>query len=303
MASAEEKTTRTASALIAQPSDSGTSAAALHHVLRIAHGQWRIGGDAIGQRERLGQQRLGRHDPVDEAEGVGPLGVDGVTGHGQFERHRHGQPLGHADQSARPGDEPTLGLGDAEGGVVGGHHQVAREHDLEAAGQRRAVDGRDDRLGEVALGQAAEAAAGPHDVAALTAAEGLEVHAGAERLVAAAGDDDHPAVGVLGQLVHDGGHRLAHGAVDGVARLGPVDGQDLHVARAVRAALRLPWCSLPDAPAAGRAPVRRRGYRRGVRGRESEACRHSRRRRRPPRGPRPRGPWRRRAAPVWCRRR
>ena len=187
----------------------------------------------------------GGHDLVDEAEGVGPLGVDGVAGHGQLERDGHRQPLGHPDQAAGAGDQPPLGLGDAEGGVLGGDHQVAREHDLEAAGQRRAVDGGDDRLGEVALGQPAEAAARPHDVPALAAAEGLEVHAGAEGLVAAAGDDDDPAVGVLGQLVHGGGHRLAHGAVDGVARLGPVDGEDLHVARGVPAALRLPWCSLP----------------------------------------------------------
>ena len=42
----------------------------------------------------------------------------------------------------------------------------------------------------------------PDDVAALAAAEGLEVHAGAERLVAAPGDHDDPAVRVVGQLVH-----------------------------------------------------------------------------------------------------
>ena len=74
------------------------------------------------------------------------------------------------------------------------------------------------------------------------------------------GDDHDPAVGVLGQLVHDAGHGLAHGAVDGVARLGPVDGEDLDVAAAFPQHFVCHGAPFAGAPPPGRCR-RRRGYR------------------------------------------
>ena len=134
--------------------------------------------------------------------------------------------------------------------LLDGDHQVAREHDLAPAGQGRTVDGGDDRLGEVALGDAAEAALGPHDVAGLAGGERLQVHAGAERLVPGAGDDDHPAVVVGLELVEGGRESPRDGPVDGVAGLGPVDGEDLDVTPAFAEQFGhggLPWWSQPVA--------------------------------------------------------
>ena len=172
------------------------------------------------------------------------MGVDGVAGHGQFERHGHRESFGQPQEAAGAGDQTPLRLGDAEHGVLRRHHQVAGEHDLEPTGQGGAVDGGDDRLGEAPLREPAESTAGPHDVAALAAGEGLEVHAGAEGLVAAPGDDHHPAFVVVGQLVHGRRHGPAHRAVDGVARLGTVDGEDLDVPPALPQHFVSHGCSL-----------------------------------------------------------
>jgi hypothetical protein len=146
-----------------------------------------------------------------------------IEGDGQREALRH------ADQPAGAGDQTPLGLGDAERGVVGRHHQVAREHDLEPSREGRPVDGRDERLGEVTLGDSGETPVGADDGPALARREGLQVHAGGERLVPRTGEDDDPRLGVVGQFVKDRGHCLGHGTVDGVACLGPVDGEDRDV--------------------------------------------------------------------------
>ena len=55
-----------------------------------------------------------------------PRRVDRLAGEGELQGDGDGESLGEADEATGPGDEPPLGLGDAEGGVVGGHHEVAR---------------------------------------------------------------------------------------------------------------------------------------------------------------------------------
>ncbi len=143
-----------------------------------------------------------------------------------------GSRLGMRSRPPAPAIRPRLASGMPNMACSAATTRSHEEHDLETAGQGGAVHRGNERLGEVALGQPAEAAAGPHDVAALAAAEGLEVHAGAESLVAAPRHDDHPTVGILGQLVHETRHGQAHRPVDGVARLGTVDGEDLDMPHA-----------------------------------------------------------------------
>ena len=96
----------------------------------------------------------GLDEPVDEPEVVGPGGVDRVAREGELHGDVERDLAAEAEQAAGAGDERPLHLGDAEGGRGGRHHQVAGQHDLGAAGQRRAVDRRDDRLGALPLDDA-----------------------------------------------------------------------------------------------------------------------------------------------------
>ena len=117
---------------------------------------------AAGELER-GVDRAARlGQAVDDAERVGALGVDRVAG----ERELHGQAVGHparqAQQRAGGGDERALDLGDAEPGAPRGDDEVAGQRDLEAAGDREALDRRDERLARRALDDAGEPAAPRH---------------------------------------------------------------------------------------------------------------------------------------------
>src|SRR4051794_35463661 len=115
-------------------------------------------------------------------------------------------------------------LGQREADMLGRQDQVAGERQLEAAADRHAVQRRDHRLVEVGeLLQPAEPADAVVAVGALRAlGGGLEVPAGAEELLAAAGDDRDPK----GRVVAEGGEGAAElaagGDVDGVG-LGPVE--------------------------------------------------------------------------------
>ena len=108
--------------------------------------------------------------------------------------------------------------------MLGRQDQVAGERQLEAAADRHAVQRRDHRLVEVGqLLQPAEAADAVVAVGALAAlGRGLEVPAGAEELLAAAGDDGDPQRRVVAEGGEGAAERAAGGAVDGVG-LGPVE--------------------------------------------------------------------------------
>ena len=131
------------------------------------------------------------HDVIHEAERKGSRGVDRLGGEGHLVGDREGNALGEANEPARTRDQAARRFGDTELGVVGRDHHVAADHDLEAPRERRAVRRTDEGLGELALGDAAKAVGGDRK---LTRREGLEVHAGAKRLVARGGEDDHPDV-------------------------------------------------------------------------------------------------------------
>ena len=95
---------------------------------------------------------------------------------------------------------PTRGSGSAKVAFSDGDDEVAGQRDLETAAHRDAVDGGDDRLVAVeARGEAGEAALVP----AALSARGLplQIVAGAECLVAGAGDDRHPLLGIGGEIV------------------------------------------------------------------------------------------------------
>src|SRR5262249_7989127 len=91
-------------------------------------------------------------------------------------------------------------FGQGEGRILGGYDEVASERDLETATHRNAIDRSDDRLVAVeARGQSGEAALVP--AAFATCRLPLEIVAGAKSLVAGAGDDRDPLLGVGAEIV------------------------------------------------------------------------------------------------------
>ncbi len=120
------------------------------------------------------------------------------------EDHAHGALQAdlarQAVQAAGQGGEADARLRQGEGRVLRGDDQVAGQRDLEAAAHGHAVDGGDDRLVAVeARGEAGKAALVPAALAARRLP--FQVVAGAERLVAGAGDDRDPLLGVGGEIV------------------------------------------------------------------------------------------------------
>ena len=95
---------------------------------------------------------------------------------------------------------PTRGSGSAKVAFSDGDDEVAGQRDLETAAHRDAVDGGDDRLVAVeARGEAGKAALVPAALAARRLP--FQIVAGAERLVAGAGDDRDPLLGIGGEIV------------------------------------------------------------------------------------------------------
>lgn len=121
------------------------------------------------------------------------------------------------------GDQPALGLRQPELGVPRRDDHVAGQGHLAAAGERVALDGGDQRLGRRALGDAGEPAA--LDGGVVAGQEALEVHPGAER-PARAGEDADGQVLAGVELVDGRRDPLRHLAVDRVAGLGAIDGDD-----------------------------------------------------------------------------
>ncbi len=165
----------------------GPVAAADGDLLGGDQGQGPVGRDPFGQFDGFVAGLAVVDHVVDQADLGGAGRVDRVAG----EQHLQGQgardPLGQQHRPARPGQQPALDLGHAEPGRRAGHHQVAGQQELEAAGQGPAFGRADQRLARRGLGDAAQAAAG--EGRHLAGQERLEVHAGGER---AARSGEHP---------------------------------------------------------------------------------------------------------------
>lgn len=129
-----------------------------HHPLAGGHGQRSVGDDAPRQFARGLQRLAGFGQLVDQAIAVGAPGREHVAGQRQLQRDAVGQLALQAHQAAGRGRQPALDLGHAELRIVGRHHQVAGQHQFEAAGQRIALHRRDQRLARRPGGQSAKAA-------------------------------------------------------------------------------------------------------------------------------------------------
>src|SRR5207244_11569184 len=128
------------------------------------------------------------------------LGRDVARGqyyaHGAFQADLARQPL----QAAGERGQSDARLGQGEGRIFRRDDEVAGERDLETAAHGHAIDGGDDRLVAVeARGEAGEAALVPAALAARRLP--FQVVAGAECLVAGAGDDRDPLLRIGGEIV------------------------------------------------------------------------------------------------------
>ena len=160
---------------------------------------------------------------VDQPERVRALGGDRVAGDRELHRDVARQHPREPEQPARARDQRALDLGDAEGGGGRGDDEVARADQLAAARQRGPVDGGDQRLAAIEAGDAAEPAGLGDQAGDVAGGDLLEVGAGAEHR-AAAGDDPGPQLRVALEAFDRLLQARGHHAIDRVARLRTVDG-------------------------------------------------------------------------------
>ena len=160
--------------------------------LCLADGDRRIAGDARCGRERRRQQLRQRKHLVHKTPVVGFRRGKRLAGQDQFLGPALADGAGQGLRAAAARHDAERHLGQRKARALGGVEEIAAARDLAAAAIGRAVDGADDR--DRAVDQR------PHhpledDVLARPrlvghAAAFLQVAAGAERLVAGAGQDD-----------------------------------------------------------------------------------------------------------------
>ena len=145
----------------------------------------------------LGQQHLHRNGPWDLA------------------RQAHVRPPG--------GNDPPADFTEAEAGVLDRDTDIGPLHELHPARDAEPVDRTDDRLehvGERTLGVILVA----HLIAGLEHRDRfLEVHAGAERLVAVGREDRDPQLGIVLEVLEARIHRAQHLGRERIHGVGPVD--------------------------------------------------------------------------------
>src|SRR6185437_13003884 len=208
----------------------GPVGAAVGDLLGGHQRQRTVGGDLAGQLDRRVQRLAVVHDPVDQADVESPAGIERVAGEQHLEREGARDAPGQQQRPARAGHQRALDLGHAELGGRARHYQVAGHGQLEAAGQGVALGRGDHRLARRGLGDAGQTAAGERG--RLPLEERLEVHAGRERAARPGEHADRERtvrVELVDRVPYPGRDR----PVDGVARLRPVDGNDLHRAPAL----------------------------------------------------------------------
>ena len=127
------------------------------------------------------------------------------------------------EQTGAGRDHTDADLGKAETRLRRGDHHVAGQHDLEPAPEREPLDRGDERLAPLAPDDPVLAAALGHVVAAAG-----QVAPGAEHL-AGARQDAGPELQIVVELVQGFVELVGHGAVDGVALLGPIERDHEHV--------------------------------------------------------------------------
>ena len=196
-----------------------------------------VAGDLLGGRDQL----VVGDDARDEVAAQRALGVDRLGGQQHLERHAGAAGVDQPHDPAVAVVVAAARLERAELRPLGGDPDVARQRQLEPAGQRPAVDGGDRRLGDPVQAAREPAEAG-RDVVAHPARRrllddrrdvGLEVGAGAEGVAGAGEDRDVDRV-VVAEVLPGRPEQLVQLGVDRVLGLGPVDASGRRSGRASR---------------------------------------------------------------------
>ena len=187
------------------------------------HRHRRARGDLRRKLERRGERLPVVDQAVDQAEVLGASRVERCPGANELHRHRLRETARQPEHAAAARGKPAAHLRQAEPGALARGDHVAGEHDLEPAAERPAFHRGDQRLGRRPLDNAAEAPRGVPDL--LPGREHLQVHARAEGGARAVQHAD-PQFGRAVEQVERAGDAGRDRAVDGVALLRPVDGDD-----------------------------------------------------------------------------
>jgi len=162
---------------------------------------------------------------------VGAVGGKGASGEDQFHGDVAGEGPRQPEESSCVSHKGTSDLREPEAGLGSGDHQVAREDDLGAASQGRALHGGNQRLGALSPNDSSEAASF-RGKASCTGGHGLEVGSCAEGR-SVAGKDGDPGTVVLLEAVDGCLDGVGHLLVNRVAGFGAVQGEDGHPAHGV----------------------------------------------------------------------
>jgi hypothetical protein len=171
---------------------------------------------------------IGRHHVVHQPVAERPGRVEAPARHQQLQRDPLGQHPRQPLRAAGARDDRARHLRHAELGVLRGDADVARDRDLQPAGQAVAVDRGDDRLPALKVaGDAAERRARHLTRVAPLSGHHLghrhQVVAGGEGAFAGAGEDGDPEVGVVAEVAEGGVQLVAGLGVDGVQPVRAVD--------------------------------------------------------------------------------
>ena len=172
-----------------------------------------------------GVLQLGGGDhPVDEPDGEGLVRLHLPPTPDELLRPRRTDQPGQALRRPRARDDAEKDLGLPDAHVVGGDPQVARHCQLEAAAERDAVDGGDDRPRDLAEGVVRGPKPRPDGACLGRTAELADVGPGRERL-GPAEDDDGLHVGIAGEVAGGGSDLVEQRRRQRVERR-PVDAKD-----------------------------------------------------------------------------
>ncbi len=199
-----------------------------------AGGRARVERDPRGQRNGLVEHRAGLAHRERQPE-LDQLGrPDPVGGEQHACRALPSHDGGEEEAAGGLGRHTELGEGHAQPGGAVDQHEVAMSENGEAQPYRHAVDG-----GQERDRYAGEQVEQTHEAAAQTRARSPDGRAGGEgghlgqvgargEGAAAPGEHDGSHHLVLVRGAQGGIHVLVHGGVEGVAHLGPGEGQDPH---------------------------------------------------------------------------
>ena len=181
---------------------------------------WVLLGDVVGQPEGEAEQFGVGDDVVDQPDAERGLGVYEIACQGDL-AGPSGPDAGRELKEDGARKHPDADVGVGEHGTVRGNNEIARQGHLEAAGHRGSIDGGDDRDGRIL-----DAGGDAREIGEPVDAQVAEVKPGAERRILSS-EDDGAGVPAGVEGVADG---RCESQVEGVARLGPAQGDDSNVA-------------------------------------------------------------------------